>query len=351
MTERSPKLAGAAFGLGAAALFGASAPFAKLLLDWTGPLMLSALLYLGAAAGLYAIKVIGTRPSESREARLRRSDLWPLAGMVTLGGMLGPLLMLLGLQRISALTASLLLNFEAPFTAALAVWLFHEHLGRRGVYAVFAIVAGAVLLAWRPGTLGGGWIGALAVVGASLCWGLDNNLTQLVSIRDPVAIALVKALGAGACMLAAAIGTGSTIPPLRIVGGALLLGAVSYGLSLYLAIRAMRALGAAREAAYFATAPFIGAALSMAVFEQVPRTGELIGAALMAAGIVLLLREQHRHPHVHAELVHEHMHVHDEHHAHHDAPVTEPHSHPHRHAPLVHEHAHTSDAHHRHAHS
>jgi drug/metabolite transporter (DMT)-like permease len=351
VTERSPKLAGAAFGLGAAALFGASAPFAKLLLDWTGPLMLSALLYLGAAAGLYAIKVIGTRASESREARLRRSDLWPLAGMVTLGGMLGPLLMLLGLQRISALTASLLLNFEAPFTAALAVWLFHEHLGRRGVYAVFAIVAGAVLLAWQPGTLGGGWIGALAVVGASLCWGLDNNLTQLVSIRDPVAIALVKALGAGACMLAAAIATGSTIPPLRIVGGALLLGAVSYGLSLYLAIRAMRALGAAREAAYFATAPFIGAALSMVVFEQLPRMGELIGAALMAAGIVLLLREQHRHTHVHAELVHEHMHVHDEHHAHHDAPVTEPHSHLHRHAPLVHEHAHTSDAHHRHAHS
>jgi drug/metabolite transporter (DMT)-like permease len=223
--------------------------------------------------------------------------------------------------------------------------------GRRGVYAVFAIVAGAALLAWQPGTLGGDWIGALAVVGACLCWGLDNNLTQLVSIRDPVAIALVKALGAGGCMLAAAIATGSAIPPLRIVGGALLLGALSYGFSLYLAIRAMRALGAAREAAYFATAPFIGAVLSMAVFEQLPRMGELIGAALMAAGIVLLLREQHRHTHVHAELVHDHMHVHDEHHAHHDAPVTEPHSHLHRHAPLVHEHAHTSDAHHRHGHS
>jgi drug/metabolite transporter (DMT)-like permease len=351
VSERSPNLAGAAFGLGAAALFGASAPFAKLLLDWTGPLMLSALLYLGAAAGLYTIKVIGTRTSESREARLQRSDLWPLAGMVTLGGMLGPPLMLLGLQRISALTASLLLNFEAPFTAALAVWLFHEHLGRRGIYSVFAIVAGAALLAGQPGTLGGDWIGALAVVGACLCWGLDNNLTQLVSIRDPVAIALVKALGAGGCMLAAAIATGSTIPPLRIVGGALLLGALSYGLSLYLAIRAMRALGAAREAAYFATAPFIGAALSMAIFEQLPRMSELIGAALMAAGIVLLLREQHRHTHVHAELVHDHMHVHDEHHAHHDALVTEPHSHLHRHVPLVHEHAHTPDAHHRHAHS
>ena len=351
MSERSPNIAGAAFGLGAAALFGASAPFAKLLLDWTGPLLLSALLYLGAAVGLFIIKVIGSRASGSREARLQRSDLWPLAGMMVLGGMLGPLLMLLGLQRISALTASLLLNFEAPFTAALAVWLFHEHLGRRGVYAVFAIVAGAVLLAWQPGPFGDDWIGALAVIGACLCWGLDNNLTQLVSIRDPAAIALFKALAAGGCMLAAAIATGSAIPPLRIVGGALLLGAISYGLSLYLAIRAMRALGAAREAAYFATAPFMSAALSMVLFEQLPRMEELIAAALMAAGIVLLLREQHRHTHVHAELVHEHMHVHDEHHAHHNAPVTEPHSHLHRHAPLEHEHAHTPDAHHRHSHS
>jgi drug/metabolite transporter (DMT)-like permease len=351
VSEGSPNFAGAAFGLGAAALFGASAPFAKLLLVRTGPLLLSAMLYLGAAAGLYAIKMIGTRAGASREARLRRSDLWPLAGMAALGGMLGPLLMLLGLQRISALAASLLLNFEAPFTAALAVLFFHEHLGRRGVYAMFAIVAGAALLAWRPGTLGGDWIGALAVIGACLCWGFDNNLTQLVSTRDPAAIALIKALGAGGCMLAAALAAGSAIPPLRIVSGALLLGAVSYGLSLYLAIRAMRALGAAREAAYFATAPFIGAALSMAVFVHLPRMGELIAAALMAAGILLLLREQHCHTHVHAELVHDHLHVHDEHHAHHDAPVPEPHSHLHRHAPLTHAHAHAPDAHHRHAHS
>jgi drug/metabolite transporter (DMT)-like permease len=351
VSARSPNLAGAAFGLGAAALFGASAPLAKLLLVRSGPLMLSALLYLGAAAALYTIKTIGRRSGASREARLQWSDGWPLFGMVTLGGMLGPLLMLLGLQRISALAGSLLLNFEAPFTAALAVWLFHEHLGRRGLYAVLAIVAGAMLLAWQPGTLRADWIGTIAVVGACLCWGFDNNLTQLVSTRDPAAVALIKALGAGGCMLAVAVTAGSAIPPLRVVAGALLLGALSYGCSLYLAVRAMRELGAAREAAYFATAPFIGALLSMAIFEQLPRAAQLIAAVLMAAGIALLLREQHRHTHVHAELLHDHMHVHDEHHAHHAAAVAEPHSHMHRHAPLMHEHAHTPDAHHRHVHS
>jgi ABC-type nickel/cobalt efflux system permease component RcnA len=113
----------------------------------------------------------------------------------------------------------------------------------------------------------------------------------------------------------------------------------------------MRELGAAREASYFATAPFIGAMLSMVVFAQLPRVTEVIAAALMAVGIVLLLREQHRHTHAHTELVHDHLHGHDEHHTHHATAVTEPHSHVHRHLPLIHEHAHTSDAHHLHTHS
>lgn len=351
VSEYAPKLKGAAFGLGAAALFGASAPFAKLLLAGSGPLMLSALLYLGAAAALYVIRQAGAGSRQSSEARLRQSDWCPLVGMVALGGMLGPLLMLLGLQRISALAGSLLLNFEAPFTAALAVWLFHEHLGRRGLFALIAIAAGATLLGWQPGAFHAGWMGTIEIVGACLCWGFDNNLTQLVSMRDPASVALIKALGAGGCMLVVAAAAGSAFPALGVVAGALLLGGVSYGCSLYFAVLAMRELGAAREASYFATSPFIGAMLSMVVFAQLPRMTEVIAAALMAVGIVLLLREQHRHTHAHTELVHDHLHVHDEHHTHHATAVTEPHSHVHRHLPLIHEHAHTPDAHHLHTHS
>jgi drug/metabolite transporter (DMT)-like permease len=231
------------------------------------------------------------------------------------------------------------------------VWLFHEHLGRRGLFALIAIAAGATLLAWQPGAFHAGWMGTIEIVGACLCWGFDNNLTQLVSMRDPASVALIKALGAGGCMLVVAAAAGSAFPALGVVAGALLLGAVSYGCSLYFAVLAMRELGAAREAAYFATAPFIGAMLSMVVFAQLPRMTEVIAAALMAVGIVLLLREQHRHTHAHTELVHDHLHVHDEHHAHHAAAVTEPHSHVHRHLPLIHEHAHTPDAHHLHTHS
>jgi drug/metabolite transporter (DMT)-like permease len=351
VNRSSPAAGGAALALGAAALFGASTPLSKLLLARMGPLALSALLYLGAAAGLGVVRMVGGWTRAPRETALGRGDLWPLAGIVILGGMLGPVLMLLGLQRISALAGSLLLNLEAPFTALLAVAFFGEHLGRRGACAVAAIVAGTAALTWQPGEFRAEWIGALAVAAACLCWAVDNNLTQRLSLRDPATVALVKALGAGSCLLAIALAAGRALPAAGTAACALLVGAMSYGLSLYLAVRAFRVLGAAREAAYFAAAPFIGAALSMLVFAQAPRVGELAAAALMGAGIMLLLREQHSHVHAHAEIVHDHMHLHDEHHAHHDAPVAEPHAHPHRHPPLTHAHAHTPDAHHRHAHS
>lgn len=331
-------------------MFGASAPLAKLLLAHIDPVTLAALLYLGAAGALSAIGVVRGWARAPREAALTRGDLLPLAAIVALGGMLGPLLMLLGLERISALAGSLLLNLEAPFTALLAVVIFGEHLGRRGICAVAAIVAGAAALTWHPGGLRADWIGALAVAAACLCWALDNNLTQRLSLHDPATVALIKALGAGSCMLAIALGASGALPDAPVMAGALLLGAASYGLSLYLAIHAFRILGAAREAAYFAAAPFIGAVLSMLIYRQAPERAELLAAALMSIGIAMLLREQHIHVHTHAELMHDHIHVHDEHHAHHEMPVAEPHAHLHRHPPLTHTHPHTPDAHHRHAH-
>ncbi len=331
-------------------LFGASAPLSKLLLAHIGPLALSALLYLGAAGGLGVIRVLSEWSAGGREAGLGRADLWPLAGVVGLGGMLGPVLMLAGLQRISALAGSLLLNLEAPFTAALAVLLFGEHLGRRGVCAVAAIVAGAAALSWQPGEFRAEAIGALAVVAACACWAVDNNLTQLLSLHEPAAVAQVKALGASVCMLVIAAVAGSPFGSAVQMGSALIVGALSYGLSLYLAVCAFRVLGAAREAACFATAPFIGGALSMLIFMEAPGVHELLAAALMAAGVALMMSERHGHEHAHAELLHDHIHVHDEHHAHHEAAVAEPHAHPHRHSPLTHAHPHTPDAHHRHAH-
>jgi drug/metabolite transporter (DMT)-like permease len=344
MTSGSPSLArGAAFGLAAAVLFGASAPLSKLLLPSAGPLSLAALLYLGAGAGL---ALIGWLRPKAAEARLRRADAPVLAGIVLAGGVAGPVLLLLGLQRLPALTSALLLNIEAPFTMLLAVTLFGEHLTRREAVGAVLVVAGAAVI--QPGGLQGDSIGVLAIAGACFCWALDNNLTQRLSLRDPIAVARFKTLAAGAISFGLAL---LLREPFGAPGGALLLGALSYGLSLALYVHALRILGAARGAALFATAPFAGALLSILILGERASWRDGAAALLMVAGVAAFLRSRHSHEHLHEAVEHDHLHVHDEHHQHqHDGPFEEPHSHPHRHEALWHEHPHVSDAHHRHSH-
>jgi drug/metabolite transporter (DMT)-like permease len=354
MTDAPGSRTGALYALLAAALFGASAPLAKRLLPDVGPVLLAGLLYLGAGVGLSVYRLL--RPRRSAEAALRRADLAPLAGVVALGGVAGPVLMLVGLGRLSGVAGALLLNLEGPLTAMVAVLLFREHLGRRAALATALVVAGAVVLGYRPGAIGGGaeggsGLGALAIAGACLAWAIDNNLTQRLSLRDPVALVRIKTLGAGACNLTIGLLLGQHLPALRIAGAALAVGAASYGASVVLDVHALRRLGAAREAAFFATAPFVGALAAVPVLGESFGFVELAAGALMIAGVLVLLRERHSHVHTHAPIEHDHRHVHDEHHQHaHEGPVVEPHSHLHRHEPLTHEHPHTSDLHHRHRH-
>ena len=341
---------GTAAALGAAALFGMSAPAAKLLLARAEPLMLGALLYLGAGVGLTALRFAGA--GRRGEASLRRADLPLAAGMTVAGGVVAPVLLLVGLRHVTAVSGALLLNLEAPFTVLLAVLLFGEHLGGRAALGVAAMVLGAATLAVAPGgVLAADATGVLAVAAACLAWAVDNNLTQRLSLRDPLAIAQVKGLCGGGVALGLALAFGVAPPPIGVVGSAAALGFVSYGLSLALAVYAMRAVGAAREAALFATAPFIGALASWLLLHEPFGIRELVALALMVAGVVLLARERHSHRHVHEPLRHDHRHVHDVHHGHaHGAadPPGEPHAHEHVHEPLEHEHPHVSDVHHRH---
>ncbi|HUA36334.1 MAG TPA: DMT family transporter, partial [Candidatus Binataceae bacterium] len=288
----------------------------------------------------------------SSESQIARGDLIPIGGVVLFGGILGPILMFQGLAQLSAVTGSLLLNLEGPFTALIAVGLLREHLGTREKFAAAAIMLGGALVAFQPGHVGGTWIGALEISGACLSWAVDNNLTQRLSLRDPVAIGRIKTLAAAMCVFGIGLLHGhGRIPPVSDLIFAGVVGALCYGVSIVLDVKALRALGAAREAAYFATAPFVGAILAALIFRELPTLHQFAGAILMIAGVAVLLREQHAHRHIHDALFHDHLHLHDEHHQHrHDDAVSEPHSHPHQHAPLSRKHIHVSDAHHRHVH-
>jgi drug/metabolite transporter (DMT)-like permease len=344
---------GAPLALASAALFGASTPLAKLLVGRIDPWLLAGMLYLAAGLGLLfltlARRALGHR---AREAPLRRADLPWLAGVVFFGGVAGPLLLMVGLVETAASTASLLLNLEGLATMAIAWLVFRENVDRRIFAGAVAILAGAVLLSWSGGEVGAGW-GALAIAGACLAWGIDNNLTRKLSAADPVAITTIKGLAAGAINLAIAIALGAALPGSGSILGAAGVGFVGYGVSIVLFVLALRHLGTARTGAYFSTAPFLGAVLAVALLDE-PITLRLAAAGLlMALGVWLHLAERHEHEHVHEPMEHEHRHVHDEHHQHaHETgdPPGEPHTHRHRHGRLVHAHAHYPDLHHRHRH-
>jgi drug/metabolite transporter (DMT)-like permease len=341
---------GGAYGLLAAALFGLSAPIAKRLLGEVRPQLLAGLLYLGAGLGLAVLRRLRGAP---REAALKRQDLPALAGVIVAGGVLGPLLLLLGLERVSGVVGSLLLNLEGPLTMLLAVALFGEHLGRYGALAAALILAGAALLKLELGAASvDGW-GMACVALACLSWAIDNNLTQRLSLRDPFAIVRIKALAAGSFNLALGLVLGGQLPGWRVCAAAMALGLVSYGGSVVLDAYALRLVGAAREAAYFATAPFVGALAATLLFGERLRPSDGVALLAMALGVAALLLERHAHWHEHEPLEHEHAHEHDQHHRHSHAPGTppgEPHSHPHRHAALAHDHPHLPDLHHRHRH-
>ena len=344
---------GRLYGVSAALLFGASTPLSKLLLPRVSPLMLAALLYLGAAWLLTIFRRLSVvRERQSTEARIRASDAPALSGVVAFGGVLGPVLMLFGLSRISALTGSLLLNLEAVFTIVLAVVIFHEHLDGGSKIASVFIILGAGLSSYQPGIVTGSFLGVMTIVAACLCWAIDNNLSQRLSVRDPLAIAQIKTAGAGLTSLVLALATGYVLPPRAFLVGALALGSLSYGASLVCVMLALRYLGAAREAAWFSTAPFIGALLSVAIFRALPNVPEALGIVLMVVGVFLLTRERHAHVHTHQPIEHDHIHFHDDHHDHFHAESEnmETHSHTHRHQPVTHEHVHVSDVHHRHRH-
>ena len=343
---------GALYALAAAALFGASTPLAKSLLGELSPWLLAGLLYLGSGIGLGAFGLARRLGGVRSEAALARQDLPWLALAVLIGGAIGPVLLMYGLHATPAAEAALLLNLESVLTLAIAWTVFREYVDLRLGLGAVAIIGGGLVLSW-DGALAGTGMGALLIAGACLAWAIDNNLTRKIAGGDPVQIATIKGLAAGAANVALAAALGATWPaPGPALAGAAV-GFVGYGASLALFVLALRHIGAARTGAYFATAPFVGAALAVLAFGEPVTTQLLLAALLMGVGVWLHLTERHEHEHVHEVITHSHRHVHDAHHQHQhapDDPPGEPHAHVHTHAPLIHRHPHFPDLHHGHSH-
>lgn len=346
----SPVVKGGLLALLAAALFGLSTPFVQTWGQGVGPFTTAALLYGGAAL----VAAFMRRPQE-REAQLQRTDARRLLAMALFGAVIGPVALAWGLQHTSGVSASLMLTLEAVFTALLAWRLYGETVDKRVVLAMCTLLAGGVILALEQGFQGGvQLLGLLAVMVATVAWGIDNTLSRGVADRDPGQVVLAKSLLGLMATATTAWATSEPVPGWTAVVALLAVGASGYGLSLRFYLLAQRTFGAARTGSVFAFAPFIGAATAFAIGERVASPFLLLGGALMLLGVVLHLAESHEHEHAHDTLEHEHAHTHthdDGHHTHvHDVTPTGPHSHVHRHSPVRHSHAHVPDLHHTHRH-
>jgi drug/metabolite transporter (DMT)-like permease len=345
----------AVYALLSAALFGISTPASKSLVGTIDPIIFAGILYCGAGIGVallrrFARVVLGP---EAREQSLRRQDIPWLAGAIAAGGIAGPILLMTGLARTEASTASLLLTLEGAATALMAWFIFHESFNRRIGFGMILLVAGAATLAWSGTPTIKSFAGPTAIVGACIMWGLDNNLTRKVSLADPLQIVELKGLIAGPFNIALGYWAGGSLPGASHLLLAGLVGFLGYGVSIALFVVALRHLGAARTGAYFSTAPFLGAVVAVLALGEPVTVQLLVAGSLMGLGVWLHLTERHEHEHIHQPMMHTHSHVHDEHHRHQHSsedPSGEPHTHAHEHRYLKHTHPHSPDMHHEHRH-
>lgn len=333
----------------AAVLFGATAPAASELATSFSAFTLAGLLYLGAAL---AVLPSSLRRPPSRSALA--AEWKPVLVAVIAGGAVGPVLLVAGLARTSAATASILLNTELPATVLLAALVFHEHLGRRLLWSAALITLAGALLTWQPGATTD--VGALLIVAACACWGLDNGVTAAIEQLAPEHVVALKGIIAGGAnlLIGLSLGGGEALGDAAAadVAAALGIGAAGYGVSITLWVKGARDLGAARGQVIFATAPFIGAVIAWTVLGEDVVTLQIVAVLLAATGVAVSLDSSHHHEHRHESITHDHEHVHDDdHHDHaHPGGFSGRHSHPHHHPATHHAHPHVPDLHHRHDH-
>jgi len=344
------KILSISFAILAALCYGISIPISKLLLDNVPPVLIAGLVYTGAGFGMLLINLFN-KNTQKKEAKISKKELPYTIAMVLLD-VLAPIFLMIGLSKSTSATASLLNNFEIVATSMIALIIFKEAIGKTTWIAIILITIASILLSVDDFSTIKFSVGALFVLLACICWGFENNYTNKLSLKNPLEIVIIKGIGSGFASLIIAFIIKQYTLEIKYILITLLLGFLSYGLSVYLYIYAQRNLGAARTSTYYALAPFIGVGLSFIIFREFPTASYLIALGIMTIGVYFTAFEKHKHLHRHQFIEHEHRHNHnDGHHNHtHEIEIHGEHNHLHIHNAMEHNHQHTPDLHHSHEH-
>lgn len=336
----------------AAALYAINVPLSKLLLNHVQPTMMAAFLYLGAGLGLFSYGLLEAKVGKRQETeRLTKKELPYTVAMVVLD-IAAPILLMLGITRTNSANVSLLNNFEIVATSLIALLVFKEIISKRLWLAIGLVTVASIVLSFE----GAGSFtfnqGSLFVLGACLCWGFENNCTKMISNKSSVEIVVIKGTFSGLGSLLVALFIGEQIPAFVWLICILLLGFVSYGLSIHLYIMAQKDLGAAKTSAYYSIAPFLGVAFSMLLLSERPSIQFYIALVIMIISTYFMVKDTielqhthghehvHTHEHRHGDVVHTHEHSHIHSHTHTHSGDSENHNHAHTHELNEHEHTH-----------
>ena len=307
MNNTNGKIRAILFALLAAAFYAINVPLSKLLLTHVGPVMMAALLYLGAGLGIGALSLVGGK-KETAE-KLNRKDLPYVLGMIVLD-ITAPIFLMLGIRYGTSASASLLGNFEIVATALIALAVFKEAVSKRLWGAIALITLASAMLSFEGGESFALSTGSLLVLLAATCWGFENNCTRMISSKSTYEIVVLKGVFSGLGSLVIALVHRESFPAPLHVAAVLTLGFVAYGLSIFLYVRAQSTLGAAKTSAYYSVAPFIGAFLSFLILRETLSWLYLAALAVMFGGAALVVADtlKRNHTHLHA---HTFTHTHD----------------------------------------
>lgn len=351
-TWRDQKVKAVSYAILAALLYGISSPLSKILLVKISPILMAALLYLGAGLGMFVINLYHVLAKKERlEAKMTSKEMPFIIGMVLLD-IAAPIFLMVGLTMTTSSNASLLNNFEIVATSLIALFIFKEMIGKRMWFAIILITTSSIILSVSDLSSISFSSGSIFILLACVSWGFENNCTRMLSLKDPLQIVVVKGLGSGLGSLIIAFVIDELSYNWLYMIYTLILGFVAYGMSIFLYIKAQRELGAARTSAFYAMAPFIGVIISWIVLHEAITTTFIIALIIMIIGTYYAVSENHQHSHIHVMGIHEHKHNHNnQHHNHsHDIEIDGEHSHEHTHEVIKHSHKHLPDMHHKHKH-
>ncbi|MBR2441765.1 MAG: DMT family transporter [Clostridia bacterium] len=290
------------FAILAAGLYAINIPLSKLLLGYIQPTMMASYLYLGAGLGIGIVFLLTKKKADNAYEKITKKDLPNVLGMIVLD-VVAPILLMFGLLDSASSNASLLNNFEIVCTSLIALFVFKETVSKRMWFAIALITLSSFVLSFEDITAFKFSWGAILVLLATLCWGLENNCTKNLSDKNTYHVVFLKGIFSGLGSLIVAICLRENFASIGYFALALALGFVAYGLSIFFYIKAQGMIGASKTSAYYAIAPFIGTFLSFMIFDEKPTWAYFLGLCIMIIGTAIVvvdtLAQKHKHAHTH----------------------------------------------------